>query len=341
MSIVEYYRELLREAFGGSPVVLLSGAMQPDLVRSARELGCAGVFALGNRPDPGADAYARFDSPDWQEELDRFDPQHAALALGDGFRTNGRFAGRRFVGPRPKEWARYEDKTELGALLAATAVPSAPELVVPAVERAVLHAASELDGGMGTVWSGDHRDGEQNGGKHVRWVRTAQQAAAAVVYFGSRCDRVRVMPFLEGQTCSIHAFVTAAGVATLLPISLDIRVDPSRGMFEYIGSDIDWVPSVDIAAEIRRAAFGIGEALSGGVNYRGAFCIDGVLTHEGFRPTEINTRCGLSLTDIARRVPELPLRFLHAFIADGNPADWKPTELEAYVLRRLSEHEHA
>ena len=107
-------------------------------------------------------------------------------------------------------------------------------------------------------------------------------------------------------------------------------------MFEYLGADIDWTPASDAGDEIRRAARGIGEALRGAVDYRGAFCVDGVLTNEGFRPTEVNTRCGLSLTYLARRMPELPLRFLHAFIADGHPADWKPEELEDLVRRRLA-----
>ena len=336
MTVVEYFRGLLREAFGGSPVVLLSGAMQPDLVRSARELGCAGVFALGNRPDPGADAYSRFHSPEWRQELDRFDPENAALAMGDGFRTTDRLAGRRFVGPRPEEWARYEDKTELGALLVHVGVPCAPESVVPADATALLDAATELDAGLGTVWSGDHRDGEQNGGKHVRWVRTAAQASAATAYFGTQCDRVRVMPFLEGQACSVHGVVMATGMAILRPIALDIRVDLSKGIFEYMGCDIDWNPRSDAEGEIRRVARRIGAGLGEAVDYRGAFCVDGVLTDEGFWPTEVNTRCGDSLTYIARRLPELPLRFLHAFIADGYPADWRPHELERVVLSRLA-----
>ena len=48
------------------------------------------------------------------------------------------------------------------------------------------------------VWSGDARDGFNGGGNYVRWVLDEADRDAARGFFRPRCDRVRVMPFLDG-----------------------------------------------------------------------------------------------------------------------------------------------
>ena len=98
------------------------------------------------------DAFARFDSSGSREELDRFDSQRAAVAMGTvcGGQRSSPVDGSWVLGPASGPGSRT--KTELGALLATAAVPSARELTVPAVEAALLEAASDLDAGMGTVW---------------------------------------------------------------------------------------------------------------------------------------------------------------------------------------------
>ena len=52
--------------------------------------------------------------------------------------------------------------------------------------------------GPEVVWSGDAREGFNGGGNFVRWVRSAEERAAALEFFAGHCDRVRVLPFLEG-----------------------------------------------------------------------------------------------------------------------------------------------
>ena len=44
--------------------------------------------------------------------------------------------------------------------------------------------------------------------------------------------------------------------------------------------------------EIRAAAAAVGTELQSRVGYRGAFCIDGILTPTGFYPTELNHALG-------------------------------------------------
>ena len=70
------------------------------------------------------------------------------------------------------------------------------------------------------MWSGDARDGFNGGGNFVRWVRDDRDRAAATAFFRPRCDRVRVMPFLEGVPCSIHGFVLPDGTAALRPVEI-------------------------------------------------------------------------------------------------------------------------
>jgi hypothetical protein len=55
----------------------------------------------------------------------------------------------------------------------------------------------------------------------VRWVGTDEQARAAAEFLGEhRDDRLWVMPFLDGVSCSIHGFVLPGGVAALRPVEL-------------------------------------------------------------------------------------------------------------------------
>ena len=146
------------------------------------------------------------------------------------------------------------------------------------------------------------------------------------------------MPYLAGQACSIHGFVTSNGAAVFRPVLLDISAHADEGRFEYVGCDTAWEPARLDSEEIRAAAAAVGKTLGALVGFRGAYCIDGILTAGGFRPTEVNTRWGSALTDLARLLPELPLRFVHAFMADGHQAAWKPRELEHFVLARLRGH---
>jgi hypothetical protein len=50
---------------------------------------------------------------------------------------------------------------------------------------------------------------------------------------------------------------------------------------------------------MRQAVRQIGEALRGEVEYRGFFTVDGVLTADGFRPTELNTRMSAGATAVS------------------------------------------
>ena len=94
---------------------------------------------------------------------------------------------------------------------AAADVDRAPYAIVPTDADALAAATRELAGPLGAVWSGDARDGFNGGGNYVRWVRDDHDRAEALAWYLPRCDRVRVMPFLDGVPCSIHGLVLPDG----------------------------------------------------------------------------------------------------------------------------------
>jgi hypothetical protein len=70
--------------------------------------------------------------------------------------------------------------------------------------------------------------------------------------------------------------------------------------FRYGGLSTFWdAPAADRSV-MREAARRVGEHLRAAYGYRGAFGIDGVLTADGFRPTELNTRMSAGFTQVTQ-----------------------------------------
>lgn len=261
---VEQVWQRLRPMLAGRKVVLTGNvlaAMQP-LVEAVRRLGAQRpyllAFGVGTGELPPDDAGDRLvvehqvsdllaeiraieatlrDPPKPIEAaLESYDPERNAVVLVGPFPTLRTLCGRRVLDGRLPAWAALEDKTRADELWDAAGVSRAPAAVVPAEVQALAAAALELDQGAGTVWSGDAREGFNGGGEFVRWVRTAQDAAAATAFFATRCDRVRVMPFLDGIPCSVHGFVLPDGVAALRPVEMVVLRQPGSARFRYAGS---------------------------------------------------------------------------------------------------------
>ncbi len=156
-----------------------------------------------------------------------------------------------------------------------------------------------MAGPLGAVWSGDARDGFNGGGNYVRWVPDDDARTAAYAFFAPRCDRVRVMPFLDGVPCSIHGFVLPDGTAALRPVEIAILRNVTERTFVYGGLGTTWDPPSADREEMRAIARRVGAHLQAAHGYRGAFGIDGVLTADGFRPTELNTRMSAGATAVS------------------------------------------
>jgi hypothetical protein len=337
---------------GGLP---LAGATR--LVRRVRELGAARCFVVatgvGTGPLPGT---AEAESivvpiaasniseemrlvertltdppPDVLAALDAFDPDRTALVLLALVEPMRAIGSRVAYGARRAEWVALEDKTLADELFDATGVARPPSQIVP-TERSALHAAARaLDRGAGTVWVGDAREGFNGGGTHVRWIRGDDDGRDAAEFFASQCDHVRVAPFVEGISCSVHGFVTDDGTAVFRPVELVNLRRPGHDRFLYAGCATFWDPSASDREAMRAAARRLGSCLRERVGYRGPFTLDGILGSDGFVATECNPRWGAGLTCFRAVLPELSFELL-AYQAAAGDAGWlRAADLERVV----------
>jgi hypothetical protein len=353
-------RDALRPLFAGRKVVLTGGplAAMTGTCRRLRELGAERPFLLatgtGTGEVPGSDeaewCVVEVRAPDVIAEiraamrllrllpgevvaaLDRWDPAREALVLSPMFNELPEIAGRRVYGPRRPEWRRLEDKVVIDALWDDLGVARAPSEIVPAEAAALRAAAGRLDRGAGTAWAGDARQGFHGGAHCLRWVRGAEDAAEAVAFLAGRCDRVRVMPFLEGVPCSIHGVVFPEGVATFRPVEMVTLRRPGTGRLRYAGAATFWDPPAADRELMRDLARRVGEGLRERVGYRGAFTVDGVLAAEGFRPTELNPRLGAGLSIMTRDLPDLPVGLLDRALIEGETLAFGAADLERQLL---------
>lgn len=265
--------------------------------------------------------------------VDAWDPDGSARVLGTIFASGRPVAGRRYYGGRPEAWQALEDKTTVDALWDAIGVERAPAEVVPVQADALAEAAARLDVGHGTIWAGDNRLGFHGGATVLRWVRSADEIAPAAAFLASQCDRARVMPWLEGIPCSIHGMVFPDGaVAAFRPVEMVVLRVAGTGRLQYAGAASWWDPPAADREALRAVARRTGAYLQRSFGYRGVFTVDGVLTADGFRPTELNPRFGAAMGVLCRGVPELPILMLHFAAIEGEALDWRPAEIEALVV---------
>ena len=277
-------------------------------------------------------AEAAFDhlSPQVKGTIDAWDPAAQALAVRAFFSGGKPVHGRRTWGARPESWQALEDKVIIDALWDRAGVPRLPCRVVPL--SGAVEAARELDQGDGTVWAGDAREGFHGGATLTRWVRSEDEAQAALTLLSTQCDRVRVMPFMDGLPCSIHGFVVPdeEDILSLRPMEMLVLRGPQG--FVYCGAAGVWRASSEDRTAMRGVVQRVGRHLRESVDYRGAFTIDGVMTREGFRPTELNPRYGAALKPFTSE--DLPLLLLHFAMIEEEPIDWRAAELEEALLER-------
>ena len=311
--------ERLARLYAGGPVILGPGVLAAftPTVAELRGHGCrvlvlATARGAGPVPAPDECTIVELETPTTRlvtDELRLLDqlahdlPDHAVAAIerfdpaGEAVWNVGHFVqddepilGRRVVGGRPAAYFRMEDKLFAEEVWAACNVPTAPHLVVPVEETALAEATATLASPLGAVWTGDTRDGFHGAGNYVRWVADEDDRAVAQAFFALHCDRVRVAPFLDGVPCSIHGFVLPDGTAALRPVEIVVLRKVDSHEFVYGGLSSFWDPPDADRAEMRAIAQRVGNWLQAEHDYRGAFGIDGILTADGFRPTELNTR---------------------------------------------------
>lgn len=299
---------------GDVPTVVL-GITAEDVMAALRAFD----DALGDLP---ADVMA---------QLDAFDPGRRAAVIAPLFTQRSTAAGRPVWGARPASWRALEDKTIVDEVWRAAGVPHAPAVVVPADPPSLRSAARAMDAGAGTVWVADNRRGWHGGATGLRWVGTDEHVDAATAVMAERADHVRVMPFLDGVPCSIHGIVLPDGTVALRPCEMVVLRRPGRSELCYAGMASTWDPPADDREQMRAYARQVGEHLRAAVGYRGAFSIDGIMTTDGFRPTELNPRFGAALSLLEAAV-DVPLYLLHLAVVEDVAADWRGADLERRIV---------
>ncbi|HSL73381.1 MAG TPA: hypothetical protein VK853_02905 [Ilumatobacteraceae bacterium] len=261
------------------------------------------------------------------DALERFDPHREALVIGTFLATVSHLDGRPLLARRRPEWVALEDKVVVDSFWDRAGVDRAPSAVVPLFEGE--QAASRLDRGQGTVWAADAREGFHGGAHGTRWVTDPASRDRALATLARICDTVRVMPFLEGVPCSIHGIVLPDGIAVLRPVEL-VTLRRGRDLL-YAGCATYWDPAPAIRDAMRAIARRVGEQLRDEVAFRGAFTVDGVVTLDGFRPTELNPRFGAGIMTIARGTG-IPMLLVNDLVVAGHDIGRTAEELETDVL---------
>ncbi|MEO0599939.1 MAG: hypothetical protein AAF211_00795 [Myxococcota bacterium] len=295
------------------------GAPSPSVAWASLDLATSGLLDTMHAGEAALDAV-----PDKVvEQIDAWDPERRARVVRAVFSDGAPVAHRATFGARPAAWAAFDDKTAIDELWDAVSIERAPRFVVPADAEALASAHTALDHGFGTVWAIDNREGWTGAALGTRWVHDAATLDAATAFARQRADQVRVMPFLEGIPCSIHGMVFPDHVLVLRPCELVTLRDPVRGRFVYGTASTLWDPPPADRAALRAVARRVGEHLRAAVDYRGTFTVDGVLTAQGFRPTELNPRFGAALGFIAQATPQVDLYLLHLTLIEGQ-SRWPP-----------------
>ena len=95
--------------------------------------------------------------------------------------------------------------------------------------------------------------------------------------------------------------------------------DTAARRFVYGGLSTWWDPPAADREAMRDAVRRIGDLLAAEHGYRGAFGIDGVLTADGFLPTELNPRYSGGVSAIAQADPDLMTLLQMALMAGHDP----------------------
>jgi hypothetical protein len=265
--------------------------------------------------------------------LDEFDPDGDALVLGSFLNTNSHLAGRPFLSFRRPEWVALEDKVTIDAFWDRAMIARQPSVVVPLAQAA--DACDSIDRGDGTVWAADAREGFHGGASQTYWVADELSRDVALAGLETVCDQVRIMPFLDGIPCSIHGIVLPDGVAVLRPVEM---ITLRRGReFVYTGCATYWDPSEEVRSQMRSIARTAGALLAEEVDFRGTFTVDGVVTGDGFWPTELNPRFGAGINTIAR-ASGLPILLVNDLIVSGHDLGLPAMAIEDELVERADAH---
>lgn len=356
----QYYWDLLAPDFAEQRCVLAMGPLSAHArwVKSLIRLGAHPPFILADGPGTGAlpnplecswhilptggdsivHAQRHFDDtlsalPDEaRAQLDAYDPNHTARIFCGIASEVSAVGGRPRFGAQPAAWRALDDKAIIDDFWDSCGIERAPSLTASAHAPDLWKQSRRFDHGDGVVFAGDSRDGTNGGADYVRRIVDRDQCDAALAFFRQHCDRIRIMPFLEGIPCSIHGMVFPHDIIAFRPCEMLVLRRPDSGTFQYFGAATLWDPHPADREAMRASARSVGRKLRDAFDYRGVFTIDGVMTADGFRPTELNPRFGAALMRIEQSFASPPLELLDLCVREGWHLDYQPQQLEEFVV---------
>jgi len=131
--------------------------------------------------------------------------------------------------------------------------------------------------------------------------------------------------------------VIGGGVSVFRPAGRPTFRRAGSPRFLYAGASAAWDPPPAVTESMRSAARRVGEHIRDSLDYRGAFNLDGVLTEDGWRPTELNARFAAGLGTLQRGF-NASLFHLHLTVVEGEDLDYRPQELETTFLAAVAEN---
>ena len=262
-----------------------------------------------------------------------FDPDLKAYAFRAIFSESEQLAGRHVFGSRPAHWQALEDKIVIDDFWDQAGVKRAPSLCVDLNLESLERAYLKMNQGVGVVIAGDAKAGFHGGATLTRWARSKEQLNLILSDLKLKCDQVRVMPLLEGVSCSMHGWVFPSGeYISLRPCEMLVSFSDQDTRFEYHGASTLWRPSSEIKQEMEQVVERAAQRLSNEYQYRGVFTVDGIATSQGFLPTELNPRFGGALGRMNAALPELPLLTMHYATVEGHDVGISPHELRELMI---------
>lgn len=355
----DYYKQLLGHVYRGRKWVVISDAAAGATAFAQRVLdaGAEAVMVVagtdGTGPQPkdvelfvvettgttimdGIRAFADAiinPSRELCAAIASFDPANQATVLTSHLIPAADLCGRPVYGGARPEWKALEDKIMIDDVWRRAGVAAAPSRIVGSQDVAAVRAAvAEVSTGGGAVVVADNAEGWHGGAEYTRYLGPDRDWSDALAFFAQHSHQVRVMPFLQGVPCSIHGLVTEQQVLAFRPVEMLVYRRAGSSEFVYAGMGTLWDPQVHVREEMRQVVRDVGSLIRDEVGYRGAFGIDGVVTWDGFRPTEMNPRLTGGLGLQTETAGGYPIGDFNRAVIAGESLDLRLGDLEEAVV---------
>ncbi len=267
-----------------------------------------------------------------EKDLENFDPARTARIIAPAWLKDSKILGRKVMGYRRQQWTDFEfDRIGFDHVFDTAIVPRAETVVTLPDQFDLASCLQTLDRGNGIVLIAD---GVSTGGGGLLFVKASDSPAFVKDWLDKKSiGQLKIVPKLSGPAFCTHGFVLKEGCPAsraFESLSLEKQV---KGEIQWVGASTAINLSTDLQTQVHEYTEKIGNYLRQNLNYRGAFCLDGILTPEGPVFTEINTRMGASAymaSKVWRQAPGF-LQLLDAFIREYPDDDFCCVQLQRLI----------